>query len=151
VIVGRIGCAYNLAMAQIIGERETNSNRAYSLERRIEYGAAARHNRSQYTGTKVHRLATTWIVELLPGCWHRGTMMDEMRRKGQPVLFSAYPACGATQGQFAAQPYTNLTEANVTCTKCLKYSSKSRKLSHWFSPSVLKAWWRADEVQTRDS
>lgn len=62
-----------------------------------EVGSAARRNRGQFSGQKIHRLVTTY-------------------RDGR--LIHCSPVCGCTQGQFAGTPSPRLTQADVTCTKC---------------------------------
>jgi hypothetical protein len=103
----------------------TNFHGEYILETRVEYGSAAHGNRGRYSGQKVHRLRTTWIVGLLPSQSRRGTFGEQFRRNGgKPVLFQAYPVCGITQGQHAGLPFANLTAADVTCSKCSKIEAR---------------------------
>ncbi len=87
------------------------------LETRIEYGKAARRNRGNYSGQKVHRLVCEYVVGVI-GPQRPGTVGAQFVRTGKPVLFSSQPCCGTTQGQTAAAPFASLTEHDVTCTKC---------------------------------
>jgi hypothetical protein len=100
---------------------ETNT-RVWSelvLESRKEFGYAARRNRGRYAGQKVHVVITEYIVGVTDGYVPRpGTIAVEFVKTGKPVLFSARPLCGATQGQHAARPVATLTAADVTCTRC---------------------------------
>lgn len=91
----------------------------YVLESRTEYGVAARGNRSQHSGQKIHRLQTEYIVGIVEGVEPRpGTLGAEFKRTGKPVLFSCRPACGCCQGQHAGRPFPKLGPADVTCSKC---------------------------------
>jgi len=98
----------------------TTSRHGYILERRTEYGHAARRNRGRYVGRTIHRIIAEYIVGLEPGSEHRpGTYGATFQRTGKPVLYYAAPACHCTQGSHAAQPLAGLTAADVTCKKCL--------------------------------
>jgi len=90
------------------------------LETRIEAGYAARRNRGSYSGTKIHRLISEYIVGQvdesivpMPGSLEARHVMNR-----SAVLFSCSPACGCTQGQNAGKPSKTLTLENVTCTRC---------------------------------
>lgn len=90
------------------------------LESTIKYGCAARRNRGRYAGHKFHRLHCEYVVGLEPGYEPRpGTLGAAFKREGKPVLFSCHPCCGCTSGQMAGLPSERLTEADVTCEKCL--------------------------------
>jgi hypothetical protein len=90
------------------------------LETRIEFGHAARFNRSRYAGTKVHRIIAEYCVgrvdEAAPV--RPGTFEAKFIAVGKPVLVSARPACGCTQGQHAAAPVAGMTADRVTCANC---------------------------------
>lgn len=97
------------------------------LETRANYGSAARRNRGAYTGQKVHRLVSTYIVGVVDEAKEREkgiknnravTLGGRFLLNGDPVLFSCAPACGCTQGQMAGSPNDRSTIANVTCEKC---------------------------------
>jgi hypothetical protein len=91
------------------------------LESRAEFGKAARRNRGNYSGEKVHRLWAEYIVGLVAGeVPRRGTLGARFEKTGKPVLFSSWPRCGATQGQHAGAPFPELTAADVTCERCKK-------------------------------
>lgn len=92
----------------------------YILETRYDLvGTAAHRNRGAYAGTKIHRLCAEYIVGLVDGAdVSPGTFGAKFQETGRPVLFSCYPICGCTSGQTASKPVTNLTAADVTCTKC---------------------------------
>lgn len=92
------------------------------LEDRQEVGYAARQNRGRFAGTFVHALRTTYVVGVVPGAVLTvGSLGERFVKTGRPVLFSARPLCGSTQGQYGGKPQDGLT---VTCSKCLK------KLNH---------------------
>jgi hypothetical protein len=85
---------------------------------RISTGHAAHRNRGRFTGQKVHRVVCTDVIgiadparEIRPG-----TFAAKFVATGKPVTMSARPACGCTQGQFAASESAGL---EVTCSKCL--------------------------------
>ena len=104
----------------------TNETRVwgnYKLERRIEFGHAARRNRGHFTGQKIHRLRTEYIVEVIDEAAERAivtynTLGHRFLRDRKPVLFTVYPCCGVTSGQFAGIPVSGYTQASVTCTRC---------------------------------
>jgi hypothetical protein len=86
---------------------------------RVEFGSAARMNRGSYSGQKIHRLISEYIVAVEEGTEvKRGTFAAEFIRTGKPVQTSCFPACGCTMGQFAGRPAAHLTAADVTCSKC---------------------------------
>lgn len=90
------------------------------LESRTEYGHAARRNRGNYAGAKIHRLRTEYIVGIIPGTpIALGTLGARFQKTGKPVLFSARPACGCTQGQMAGMPIAELAAEHVNCAKCI--------------------------------
>ncbi len=99
-----------------------NPTRTWSgliLESRTEYGSAARRNRGKYAGHKVHRLHCEYVIGIVEGSQHYpGTVGAKFVKTGLPVLFSAMPVCGCTQGQMAGRPNAYLTGENVTCEKC---------------------------------
>jgi hypothetical protein len=100
------------------------------LETRYEVGNAARGNRGRYSGRKIHHLVTEYAVGLVPGTEHKpGTVGARFRESGTPVLYSAYPRCGTTQGQIAGHPQDELTIADVTCEKCLARFGDPRKFA----------------------
>lgn len=89
------------------------------LEARTEYGTAARRNRGQYAGHKIHRLHCEYVVGVVPGSEHRpGSYGANFLKTGKPSLFHISPVCGCTSGQNAGKPYPNLTAESVTCEKC---------------------------------
>lgn len=89
------------------------------IERRTEFGSAAHGNRGRYSGQKIHRLRTAYVVGVVESASPRpGTLGARFLKTGKEQLFSARPACGVTQGQWAGQPFSGMTEANITCTKC---------------------------------
>lgn len=91
------------------------------LETRFEFGKAARRNRGNYSGEKIHQLWCRYIVGLVPGTEHGpGTLGARFEKTGKPVLFSSGPRCGVTQGQHSASPVAGLAAEDVTCTRCLK-------------------------------
>ena len=91
------------------------------LETRYEFGKAARRNRGNYSGEKVHRLWCEYIVGLVAGETPRpGSLGARFQKTGKPTLFSARPRCGATQGQHSGAPYPELTADDVTCERCKK-------------------------------
>lgn len=96
--------------------RRTREWSGLILETRYETGSAARRNRGAYSGTKIHRICSEYVVGLSDGKKPApGTIGAVWLRERQPVLFSSYPMCGCTIGQHAARPVAGAT---VTCEKC---------------------------------
>ena len=87
------------------------------LRRRYSVGFAARSNRGSYSGTKLHQIAIEEVIglkdESVPQ--PKGTVGARFLIARRPVVFSAYPLCGCTQGQNAARESVG---AKVTCSKC---------------------------------
>jgi hypothetical protein len=90
------------------------------VEARTEFGKAARRNRGNYAGTKIHRLRTEYVVGIVPGTpVHPGEAGARFQKTGKPVLLATYPACGCTMGYHAGMPVAGLTAEHVNCAKCL--------------------------------
>jgi hypothetical protein len=89
------------------------------LRRRYSTGYAARANRGSYSGTKVHRIVVEEIVEVIDEEKERAIPNPTLGKRfliaRNPVVFSAYPMCGCTQGQNAARESAG---REVTCSKC---------------------------------
>ncbi len=103
-------------MAKVIN---TETRDGITTETRIEFGSAARMNRAQYSGQKIHKLVSKYITAVEEGTEVKPrTFAAEFIKDGKPVLISCHPLCGCTNGQFAGRPFKNLTEENVTCSKC---------------------------------
>lgn len=97
----------------------TSTRDGITEEMRVEFGSAARMNRGSYSGQKIHRLISIYIVAVAEGTEIKPrTFAAEFIKTGKPVRTSCHPACGCCQGQFAGRPYEKLTEADVTCSKC---------------------------------
>lgn len=96
----------------------------YLLEDRTEFGYAARRNRGSYTGQKIHRLRSAYIVsvkdEAAELALNHDTLGKRFLKNRVPVLFSCHPSCGCTQGQHAGRPLAAASADKVTCTKCRK-------------------------------
>lgn len=91
----------------------------YILESRIEAGYAAQKNRGRFTGTKMHRLQSEYIVGLVDEAAEpAGTLGARFIVNRKPILFSCRPMCGCTQGQHAASPRYGATLDQVNCTRC---------------------------------
>ena len=101
------------------------------LETRIEFGRAARQNRSSYSGTKTHRLRCEYVVGVVDGYAPKpNTIGAKFVRTGRPELFSCSPCCGCTQGQHAGRPIAGWTESNVDCSKCQQSPRVSGSSNH---------------------
>ena len=104
-----------LAAAEVAKNRRVWDN--FILQRRYSEGFAARANRGSYTGQKIHKIVIEEIVGLVDPdvTYAPGTLGYRHKLAGRPVLFSAYPLCGCTQGQHAAREAAG---REITCTKC---------------------------------
>lgn len=95
------------------------------LERKVEYGHAARKNRGRNSGAKIHKLECDYVIGLVdesletrPGTYGYQWLKQKRAGREAPVLFKCSPACGCTSGQNAGKPIAGLTEESVTCSKC---------------------------------
>jgi hypothetical protein len=96
--------------------------------REIKFGAAARHNRGRYAGSKVHKLSVERVVgvideaEAMKNPRSFGALFLKEQRKPEadrkPIYTHVSPVCGCTQGQFAGQIIDGLACSDVTCTRC---------------------------------
>jgi hypothetical protein len=92
----------------------------YLLGMRNEYGSAAHGNRGKYSGAKVHRVVSKYVVGVIDQTkeTRQDTFGAKFLKTGKPQLFSCRPACGCTSGQHAARPDSRFTSEHVNCSKC---------------------------------
>lgn len=93
----------------------------YRLRTRYAVGSAARGNRGNFSGTKIHRIKIEEVIGVIDEALERGLTHPTIGKRfllGSDHTFSIMPACGCTRGQNAAKEHKGLTDKDVTYTKC---------------------------------